>query len=253
MKQDSATYKFFSIYNMLYRRKSNVRIINLGYGPILTMLEYIKYEHIYDNMTNKYDYKKHYEENIEVDCDALTGIRILYINDPVNCLRTLFERGKIDKTKIYSDTISLTGKAAYKNHLKCFIFLKEKGCQTNDFWAYIDAAAAGNLEFLKYLYKNGHKWHWNFHNDVVFRYNHDNWACEAAATGGHLTCLTYLHAIGCSWSQSTCYHAAQNGHLNCLKYAIENGCPYDIKKLDTSDKACQNYINSLTKPCCLIQ
>ena len=211
MMQESATYKFFSIYNMLYIRKSSARIINLGYRPILMMLEYIKYEHIYKNMIEKYDYKKHYEETIEVDCDILTGIKIIYINDPVNCLRTLFERGKIDNNKIYGYHL-ITTKAAGKGHLECLKYARKNGCLWDSTcW---NAAGNGHLDCLRYARENGCSW--------------DEGTCSYAALNGHLDCLKYARENGCPWDEDTCENAAKNGHLECLKYARENRCPWDV-------------------------
>ena len=263
--QESATYKFFSIYNMLYRRKSNVKIINLGYRPILMALEYIKYEHIYDNMINKYDYKKFYEENIEVDCDTLTGIRITYINDPVNCLRTLFERGKISKDSVYvatSLTSSIAGSghlnclryaieigcpwysqaclnAARNGHLNCLRYAMENGCP-QDSTTILCAASGGHLDCIKYLHENRYFMNpfatcyaaGNGHLDCL-KYLHEHgylstpMTCSYAAGNGHLNCLKYAHKNGCSWDYQTCNNAALYGHFDCFKYAHNNGCPYN--------------------------
>ena len=138
---------------MLYGRKTNDKIIKLGYRPILMVLEYIKYEHIYKNISEKYDYKKHYEENIEVDCNTLTGIRILYINDPVGCLKVLFDIGKINRNTTYHSML-LTSIIAKNGHLNCLKYAKENGFPWNVL-TYCNAAIYEHLDCLKYAKENG--------------------------------------------------------------------------------------------------
>ena len=102
-----------------------------------------------------------------------------------------------------------------------------------------EAAAAGNLEIVKWLRHEGAPWSNKVFNVAskrgyleIMKWAKGNGcplnegACSAAASSGHLEVLKWLRENGCSWDSTTCHTAAAGGHLEVLKWAIENGCPW---------------------------
>lgn len=103
-----------------------------------------------------------------------------------------------------------------------------------------EAAAVGDLLYIKRVLDNGEKLHKNTlyeaakngHLEIIkFIYTSSNvtydekwWCCFEAATSGHLDCLKYCSiAFNSSsrYSHIAQYTAAQ-GHLSCLKYICES-------------------------------
>ena len=134
--------------------------------------------------------------------------------------------------------------AARKGHVDCLIRIHRAGQSPLDSFTCCWAAAAGNLDCLKYAHRNGakidsftcyaaaekghldcleyaysHCWDWGETPEVL---------PSNTAANGHLDCLEFLHRHGCPWNANTTAMAAKYGHLACLKYAHEHGCPWDF-------------------------
>jgi len=96
------------------------------------------------------------------------------------------------------------------------------------------AASYGNLDFLKYLHKNGCSWDWR--------------TCKHAAEAGHLNCLKYAHSNGCECKENCSYYAIKYGNLDCLYYLEENNCPFIYNSGEVAAKynklECLKYILS---------
>jgi len=99
------------------------------------------------------------------------------------------------------------------DNLQCLQYLYNSGCPCDEKTS-TAAAEFGNLEVLRYLYKNR-----------IFRCGFDT--CYYAALSGNLEVLKYVRKRGCYWDEDTCVAAAETGNLAMLKYAHENGCPWD--------------------------
>lgn len=209
MLQNSSTYKFFILYNMLYERKQDISLMRLGCRPIFFVLEYIKYDHIYMNMIDTYDYGKYYEERIEVNCDTLTSIKVEYVNDPINCLATLFDRSKITRNKRYdNNNFTLCSRIAENGHLECLKYAHTNHNCPWTSWACMFAADYGHLACLEYATKNGCPC--------------EVWVSYKAAC--HLECLKYLHRNRLPINHMTCEFAVMGRKLECLKYLHSRKC-----------------------------
>jgi hypothetical protein len=75
----------------------------------------------------------------------------------------------------------------------------------------VHAAAAGELELLKWLRQHGYTWTMS--------------TCRDAAYGRHLHVLKWAHENGAPWDECTADAAALRKHWHILRYAIDNGCP----------------------------
>ena len=207
--------------------------------------KYFTYSVNFIEMMQYYGDLKYYEETIEIDCDALTGIKILYINDPINCLK-IVEKGMMRCRRPCSAA------AAY-GHLECLKHAMSNG-NLFDEWTCIVAVMRGQLKSLKYLLENGCRY------DVIISghavtygqfeclkylldngYPCSNGVCSTAVLRGNLDCLKYLHKRGIPWGSDTIVYAAKYGRFECLKYAFENGCPVPNYVHSTEEK-CREYI-----------
>jgi hypothetical protein len=101
--------------------------------------------------------------------------------------------------------------AAEAGHLEVLKWLFEDGCPLKKKICET-AAIRGHLDILKWARENGCHW--------------DEETCSGAAKGGHLDILKWARENGCHWDSNTTYAAAMSGRLEILKWAIENGCEY---------------------------
>jgi hypothetical protein len=111
--------------------------------------------------------------------------------------------------KIYMPKrIKFTVNAAFEGYLDVLIYLRNNGCQWDQFTcAY--AALMGHLELLMYLRKNKCKW------------NH--WTCLYAARGGHFELLKWARENECNWYRNVCLESArQNNHIKMVQWINNN-------------------------------
>lgn len=83
---------------MLYNRRYQHKLIDIGYRQIYFVLEYIKYSYVYRRIEEVYVNKDFttrllmnerltlYEETIDISHGSITGIRMILKNDPVKYL-----------------------------------------------------------------------------------------------------------------------------------------------------------------------
>ena len=78
------TKEFFTIYCMLWNRKNNV-LSKIGYLPIYLAMNYIRMNFTEKDILRCYVQRgarnrkmAHSDENITIDCNAITGIKITY-------------------------------------------------------------------------------------------------------------------------------------------------------------------------------
>lgn len=101
------------------------------------------------------------------------------------------------------------------------------------------AAAAGQLESIKFLFGNGYRFEdvdvilairaGHLHIVEYFIENSRDILAEylmaETARSGKLEILRYLHNKGFSWGENIYLNAIRQKHLNIIEYAHENGCP----------------------------
>ena len=98
----------------------------------------------------------------------------------------------------------------HSKYLSCFQSLETKQFKEK----YLNyATQSGNLETMKWLFKNG----------CHFTSNTFNYAAE----NGNLESMKWLKDNGCEFTAFTFNSAVRNGSLENMKWLLENGCPFD--------------------------
>lgn len=210
--KDYTSYNFFTLHCMLWNRK-DTRLSKLGYGPIYIILNFIKYTDTIELVKNYYvdaiKKMKVYEERLEISEKAITGIKLTYVNDPINSLRLSYRPefliGGPYTNFLYSpingpvrwpfggvrppcNNNKPCCNALFLGHLECLIFLQEKGFHFDD-----------NIVHAIFTYLVSH---------------------------GHFECLKYFHNRHRNYQfSSNIFDSALNhGHMKCINYLLENGC-----------------------------
>lgn len=130
-----------------------------------------------------------YEETIEISCESITGIKMTYMNDPVECLETMLKRDRntndvgiissyLRSFATHAQNNFLTDVAACNGHSKCLRWLHKMGVRVC-FGTCLVAARNGNMSCLKYIVEEA-------------GYPGDDSSLIAAFMGEHLHCLVYL-------------------------------------------------------------
>lgn len=127
-------------------------------------------------------------------------------------------------------------------------YLIENGCPftTRRGWkATLNAAATGNIQFLRYLMEHNVRCHKsimarcpgyqrnkpkNESFTMVIKYLHGRgyqWSAKVsafAARRGNLELLRFIHENQLLWDKNTCNNAVRYSQLECLEYAMKHGC-----------------------------
>lgn len=82
------------------------------------------------------------------------------------------------------------------------------------------AASNGQIETLKYLYKNG--------------FPRNNRAPTFAATNGHIETLKYFYKIRLPPDKRSTVYAVINGQIETIKYLHKSGCPFEENLPETA-------------------
>jgi hypothetical protein len=167
-----------------------------------------------------------HEHGCPWSADICTVAAELYYPD---CLQYLRENGAV------CSGAALASAASNLNSTKCFRYLLDAGCGTEQALAY--AAMYGNGEALLYALQKG--------------CTGARLSATYAAQCGSLACLKYVHEQGGAWDEHTCDEATtqfmdgRREKLACLKYAHEHGCPWSwltfLGAVWTGDLACLQY------------
>lgn len=202
------TYRFFTLYCMLHNR-GDMRLKRLGFWPVKTVLDYVKYKEARDKILNMETlvYEDRVSDNYDEMCKTLTGIKLTFVNDPVNVLGMCFFDKCVNKHEITNDNRKIMSMAE-------FLSLQTGPLLVRDIWIYDIAVVNGQFECLMYIKQMGYAWSAN--------------TTANAVSGGKLEMLKFLHERGCPWDHNVCEIAAMYKHFDCFKYAIENGCPCDM-------------------------
>ena len=223
---------FFELYCMMYNRykidlivENTNNLMSLGYRSIYFVLKYLQYQNIF-MIVMKYNALSVkttiYEDIIEVDCAAITGIRMRLKNDPVNCLTHLCRTNKLCIKNIYPNVYAQNG------HLECLKYSHENGIRIKESIAYI-ASIHGNLDCIKYVHK---------YIRIHFKY-----VGMMAATHGYLDCLKYAIDNNCPDLVDLSYAASESGHVECLKYLYDVGCRFNARTFE--EAACNGSLECL--------
>jgi hypothetical protein len=134
---------------------------------------------------------------------------------------------------------SILSNLVHKGYLDVLKYISSRSkyrWQWKNYYLCANAAAAGQLEVLKWLRSIGCFW--------------SLWTSQCASEKGHLEVLQWAQSNGCAWNEYGCDAAARGGHLNVLEWSISNGCPF--RKETCINEATKNnhhhiieYINNL--------
>lgn len=131
--------------------------------------------------------------------------------------------------------------AAKNNNRDIILWLIDIGyLQWNDETFCCGAAAAGNMELLRWLHERNAVWKstticyaikgghfeimkWAYESGCPI----DQSCCAVAAFEGNLPYLKWLREHNCNWSSYTAFMAAKGGHLELLQWAHQHGIPRD--------------------------
>ena len=104
----------------------NGKLVRLPFYVVKQAMEFAQYDNIYKSvicmLKDDYMGRHLFSEIIEIDENTTTGIKVLYTNDPVNCLHILRER---DKREWYC---VLWDNAIRYGYVRCLEYMYEKKC-----------------------------------------------------------------------------------------------------------------------------
>lgn len=255
------TFQFYEFYYMLWNRedanKKFVIMLKTHYYPMFLVMKYIQYHDIYEDVRKIYcssrnprDVFETYEETIEIDYKAITGIKITY-DDPVNCLMSF---GKLNVK-------NLCKRAALRGHVKCLDYLYKRKCdkcyrvsnnicyvcdprniQTlmekcdcgGSFFGrgthsicvdtlYVAVGRRNNMKCIKYMHEN--KCGYGFRRDM-YCYFH-TYICNHAAESGNLEYIKYYREHGGKFDRKTLWFAIKGGDIECVKYLLKENCEWN--------------------------
>lgn len=258
--EDYKTYEFYEFYYMLWNRKKVKKnkfttLLRSHYYPMFLVMKYMQYADIYKDVRKIYFSNRNpdittkiYEETIEIHCNSITGIKITYDDDPVNCLRSL---GPGPNVK------SLCKRAVMRNHVKCLEYLHRRKCDTCCVYD-LGRSDTGECE-CGGTFKDGYVINMETclvaveNTDIrCIKYMHSRkcakcGVCESkqcdcggkfkngckmyeqilnvAAEHGNLAYLKYFFSCGGIFGCKTLELAVRSGNFECIKYLCENGCP----------------------------
>ena len=164
------TYQFYELYYMVWNREQTnnkfVFLVKNYYCPMFLVMKYIEYNDIYKTVIEQYfpmsycvKYNQRtkerrmsiYEETIDISENALSGIKITYKNDPVNCLIKL--KSNPEYNFVYSNTLS---NIVRNNHVQCMQYYLDTSCTFFADAAFQFAAIYDSVRCLQYLHENGY-------------------------------------------------------------------------------------------------
>jgi hypothetical protein len=97
-------------------------------------------------------------------------------------------------------------------------WLREQGCDWNEFGILSQAASSGNVEMTAWVKQQPGV---ECDDEVMF----------TAAVEGHTAMCEFLHAEQCPWDGTVCDGAARHGHVDTLRWLQDNGCPWTAHKV----------------------
>lgn len=132
----------------------------------------------------------------------------LVVNEYFNLLKYIINCGY----KISEMTIRLV---AIRGQIEFLQWLYNNGHWKDREWDSIGykAAISGNLELIKWLKEINYHW-LNFEDDL----------CCGAVKDNNLELLKWLRLNGYNWNENTLNDAYDRGYYDIIKWALENGC-----------------------------
>lgn len=217
------TYQFYEFYYMMWNRGDASRIGKLmknNYYVMYLVMNYIKYTDIYERVRNYCVYMQRqipiYEETIEVVDDSITGLRITYEDDPVECVKKNWDTADL-KTKC-NITLLLYCAINFNHHnvliYFCGALLLLWKCKPSAYFMCI-ASARGNMECNRILYENGCR-----HTPNVCSYT-----CNHHGHNGHISVTTHLGRKGWEIDEEVCVAIITSDKSmcsECVRFVYDN-------------------------------